>query len=249
VFNRLKKHQAADKSASDQALTARFEAEMPDAAFMEARRAYLESTGPAVVDRARLFVALVIVGSIAVIEAIALTTLIPLKELEPYVIKVDSKGNVQNDAAQHQRAADYTPERPVLEREIYEKFVERLYAINADYPKVVQDGHIKAYAYTRGRAITEWKDFLAREQPYQRQAAQPGLIRTTELRTISFREDGKLVLVRFATSERSAERPTAIVREWLMTLQFVRQQSTDRDELRRNPLGIYITHFEIAEER
>lgn len=221
---------------------------MPDAAFMAARRAYLESTGPAVVDRARLFVICVLLGAVAVIEGVALCSLIPLKEVEPYVIKVDQKGNVQNEGTQHQRAADYTPERPVLERELFQ-FIDRLYAINADYPKVVQDGHIRAYSYTRGRAITEWKDFLAKEQPYQRQATQPGLIRTTELRTISFREDGKLVLVRFATSERSAERTVPIVREWLMTLQFVRQQPTDRDELRRNPLGIYITHFEIVEER
>jgi len=248
VFKRLLNRRSGDQPGSDQDLTAKFEAEMPDAAFIAARRAYLESTGPAVVDRARLFVGLVFVGVIALTEAIALANLIPLKTTEPYVIKVDPKGNVARQDVEPQRAADYTPDRPVLERELYE-FVERLHAINADYPKVVQDGHIRAYAYTRGRAISEWKAFLAKEQPYQRQATQPGLIRTTELRTISFREDGKLVLVRFATLERSAERTVPITREWLMTLQFVRQQPSDRDELRRNPLGIYITHFEIVEER
>jgi type IV secretory pathway TrbF-like protein len=248
VFKSPLQRRAADPKDSEKAVMAAFERDMPEAAFLQARREYLEATGPAAVDRARLFVAVVLVSIVAIAEGIALWALIPLKTTEPYVIPVDSKGNIGKQAVEVQRAAEYTPERPVLERELYE-FVERLYAINADYPKVVQDGHIKAYAYTRGRAITEWKDFLAREQPYQRQAAHQGLIRTVEHRTTSFREDGRLVLIRFATLERSTDRPVPITREWLMTLQFVRQQPKDEVELRRNPLGIYITHFEIVEER
>ena len=34
-----------------------------------------------------------------------------------------------------------------------------------------------------------------------------------------------------------------------MTVQFVREQPTATEELDVNPLGIYITNFEVVEER
>jgi type IV secretory pathway TrbF-like protein len=147
-----------------------------------------------------------------------------------------------------QRAVSYTPERPVLERELFQ-FVERLFAINADYPRLVQDGHLAAYAYTRGRATTEFRNFLEQEKTYLRQKTHRGLIRTVERKTISFREDGGLVLIRFRSAERTQEKPAPLNRDLLLTLQFVREQSRDRAEIEINPLGLYITHFEIAEER
>jgi type IV secretory pathway TrbF-like protein len=160
----------------------------------------------------------------------------------------ESRGLVEKSSSQARPAVAYTPDRPILEREIF-TFVERLYSINADYPKLVMDGHVDAYAYTRGRASTEFKAFLDTEQPYQRQTKTPGLIRTIEKKTISFREDGKLVLVRFRTNERDTNRTVPISRDWLITLQFQREQPLEREELDRNPLGLYITHFEIGEER
>ena len=58
-----------------------------------------------------------------------------------------------------------------------------------------------------------------------------------------------MVLIRYRTSERSDERPVPVLRDWLMTVQFVREQPTATEELDVNPLGIYITNFEVVEER
>jgi type IV secretory pathway component VirB8 len=226
-----------------------FEADMPDVAFVRARNEYMDSVGRAVVDRARFFVIAVTLGCICSLLVIALIVLLPLKSVEPYVVAVDaSRGLVGASATSVQRAASYTPERPVLERELFQ-FVERLYAINADYPRVVQDGHLAAYAYTRGRATTEFRNFLELEKTYLRQKTHRGLVRTIERKTISFREDGGLVLIRFRSSERTQERPVPLTRDLLLTLQFVREQSRDRTEIDSNPLGLYVTHFEIVEER
>lgn len=237
------------KKAGQRELQADFEAGMPDAAFVEAKNEYYNSVGQPVVDRARLFVVCVLLLVIVLGLVAAIIRMAPLKTTAPYVILVDeAHGVVAKSAGQVRPAAEYTPDRPVLEREIY-SFVDRLYSLNADYPKVVVDGHIAAYAYTRGRATTEFKAFLDAEQPYQRQTKTPGLIRTTEKKTISFREDGKLVLIRFRTNERDSNRTVPISRDWLMTLQFVREQPAEAKELDSNPLGLYITHFEIVEER
>lgn len=245
IFGRSNK----PKSKSVQQLGNAFEDEMPDAAFAKARNQYYDSVGRAVVDRARLFVICVLLLVIVVVQSFAFFRMIPLKTTEPYVIAInDANGGVAKAAGEVRRAVDYTPERPVLERELFQ-FVERLYAINADYPKLVQDGHVAAYAYTRNRATAEFKAFMDSEQPYQRQKTTKGLIRNVERNTISFREDGKLVLIRFKTLERSEDRSVPVMRDWLMTLQFLREQPSTPAELDLNPLGMYITNFEVVEER
>ena len=179
----------------------------------------------------------------------AMFVMLPLKTVQPYVAVVNSEtGQVGRALGDVKQAGEYEPGRAVIERELFE-FVRRVYAINADYPKVARDAHYSAFAYTRGRASQEFKDFMDKEQPYQRQTTTKGLIRTVERRTISFQGDGKLVLIRFRTSERSEDRPVPIVRDHLMTVQFLREQPTEQEELEKNPLGIYISHFEITEER
>lgn len=222
---------------------------MPDAAFAMAREEFYASVGRPAVAQARLFIGLMAAMLIVIIQGLVIYRLLPLKTTEAYVLAVDSsKGTVGPAAGEVRRASDYTPERPVLERELLQ-FVERLYAMNADYPKIVQDGQVAAYSYTRSRAAEEFKAFIDVEQPYQRQKATPGLIRKVEKKTISFQEDGKLVLIRYRTLERSVERPTPISRDWLMTLQFLRDQPTIQEILDVNPLGIFVTHFEIVEEK
>lgn len=229
-------------------MQAEFERQMPDTAFQKAKNEYYASMGTPVVDRARLFVLCCVLGVGNMILGGVLWSMMPLKSTEPWVISVDAKGGVtsKNDAIQ--RAVEYMPERPVMERELFQ-FVERLYTINADYPRGVQQGHVLAYAYTKGRAAIEFREFIDKEQPYQRQKTTKGLVRTVEKKTISFQEDGKLVLIRFRTLERSDERPTAIAHDYLMTIQFTREQPNTPEELDKNPLGVLITHFEIVEER
>ncbi|ABD71941.1 Type IV secretory pathway component VirB8-like (plasmid) [Rhodoferax ferrireducens T118] len=243
------KRAAKTQVQSNNQLANAFEDAMPDAAFAKARNEYYDSVGQPVVDRARLFVICILLLVIVVVLSFAFLWMIPLKTTEPYVIAIDdTNGRVSKAAGEVKRAVEYTPDRPVLERELFQ-FVERLYAINADYPKLVQDGHVAAYAYTRNRASNEFRSFMDVEQPYQRQKTTKGLIRKAERKTISFREDGKLVLIRFRTSERSEDRPVPVGRDWVMTLQFAREQPTTPQELDLNPLGMYITHFEIGEER
>lgn len=228
---------------------AAFEAEIPDAALMRARNEYFDSIGQPVIDKARFFVLSLVLGILAIILGAIVLYMLPLKTTEPYVIYVDKdRGLISKGLGEVTKAVEYTPERPVLERELYQ-FVERLYALNAEYSKVIRDGHNLAYAYTRGRAVEVFRAFMDTDQPYQRMKTTRGLVRNIERKTISFREDGKLVLIRFKTIERTEDRPVPVVRDWLMTLQFERKQPTEREEIERNPLGIYITHFETVEER
>lgn len=226
-----------------------FEENAPAPAFMKAREAYYDAVGRVAVDRARLFILAALFGTLALVEGLVILQLVPLKTTEPFVIAYDkSSGMVGRAAAEITPARVYNPERPVIERELF-SFVERLYAINADYPKIVKDGHVAAYAYTRGRASDEFRAFIGTEQPYERQAKIKGLTRMVEKKTMSFKEDGKLVLLRFRAIERSDEASNPATKDLVITIQFTREQPIDPAELEVNPLGIYIKHFEIVEDR
>lgn len=241
--NRVKSKESSNRTREE------FEGATPDVAFERARNEYMTANGRPIVDRSRYFVLATLMSLVSLVLAIALWQLFPLKSVEPYTIGVDaSRGLVGRADVQVMPANQYTPERPVVERELFQ-FISKLYALNAEYPKTVKDGHVQAYAYTRGRATQEFKSFIDSDQPYQRMTKTPGLVRFAERGTFNFREDGKLVLIRYRTSERDINRPVAISRDWVMALQFERIQPTEKAELDVNPLGIYITHFEISEER
>lgn len=226
-----------------------FEQEMPDVAFVKARRAYFESVGQPVVDRARYFVLCVVLGAVVLALAWAIVQMMPLKEVRPWVVKVDEvRGQVELDKDAASSVVNYEPGRAVLERELF-TFVQQLWSINADAPELSEVGHKEAYLRTRGKATSEFRDFMSREQVYQRIKTTPGLVRSVERRTISFQGGGEVALVRFDTVERTRAQPQAIRRQWLMLVQFRQIALTDAAEIEANPLGLFITHFEISEER
>ena len=142
----------AGKPMSAAQVSAAFDSAAPPTHFAQAREEYYASVGKPAVDRGRLFV-ITVLALVAVVGAVAtLFAVLPLKTVEPYVVVVDgASGYVGRALGETQKAVDYTPERPVIERELFE-FVRRLYMVNADYPKVAREAHYAAYAYTRGRA-------------------------------------------------------------------------------------------------
>ena len=226
-----------------------FEAALPDAALATARQAYLDTTGQPHVNSARLFVITLLVGFIAVIEGIALVKLPSENTVQPYVVFVNKEAaEVSTGRSVVVPAAQYEPEVSVVDRELF-TFVKNMFALNADALPVVLQAHQEAYSYTRDRATAELRDFIdKREAAYQRMKTTPGLIRTVVKKTISHRPDAPVVLIRFTAVERSRGQVEGIPRDYLIAVTYVRSQPTKKEELDRNPLGIYITHFDIQEE-
>lgn len=238
----------SDTGQSASAAVAAYEAEQPDTALYKARKMFMDAMGDAHVSASRSFVLAMIFAVIAVIEAFAIKSMIPLKQMVPYVLKVEEKsGDVQHDREAAIPAAQYEPDASVIDRDLFD-FVKNLYAMNADAIPIITEMQNKAYAYTRERATAEFTDFIKKDQVYQRMAKTPGLVRTVKKTTMSHRPDAPVVLIRFTSTERTKATPEGITRNWVMQVTYVRVQPTDKDELDRNPLGIYLTNFDIQEE-
>lgn len=242
---------APDPRASKSAAAAEraFAQDVPEVAFVRARQEFFEAFGGPVVERARYFVLCVTLGLVIVALAFAISAMLPLKTVQPWVVKVDdTRGTVVLDKGAADHVPNYTPGRAVLERELFD-FVHKLWAINADYPALTKQGHFEAYSRTRDRAVQEFKEFIERERVYARINAEPGLVRAVERRSVAFRSEQGIAHVRFVTTERSRSTLEPVKREWIMLVQFAQRDVTTPEEIEKNPLGLYITHFETNEER
>jgi type IV secretion system protein VirB8 len=238
-----------DSGTSAPAAVAAYEAALPDTALTQARKLFMDSMGDAHVSASRSFWCAMVFGVLALVEAFALKGMLPLKQTIPYVIKVEEKaGDTHTDRAAAIPAAQYDPAVTVIDRDLL-NFVKALYAMNAEaVPLILQQQQMEGLAFTRDRATAEFKEFVNKEQVYQRMAKTPGLVRTVEKKTLSHRPDAPVVLIRYSTIERTKAAPEGIVRNWVMAVTYARTQPSDKDEIDRNPLGIYVTNFDIQEE-
>jgi type IV secretory pathway TrbF-like protein len=237
------------KAASLKSVEAAFAGETPDTGLQRTRDQFMDRSGFPAVTSARYFVLCLMQGLVIAGLVLAIIRMLPLKEVQPWVIPVNNiSGEIKSDRSVAVVAKDYTPERAVLDRELF-TFVRNLYGLNSDARGVVEENHVKAYHYTRDRASAEFKEWMEKGKPYQRMGATPGLVRTVERKTITYRDDAKVALIRFSSSERNSAQVAPIVTNWVMQITWIRVQPTTPEELEVNPLGLYITHFEIQEER
>lgn len=223
--------------------------DLPDTAYIGARNEFYEAVGSPVVQRARFFVLLAIAMAVLGIMAVTIWSLFPLKTIQTVFVKVDEKSRT----AEIDRNAAVRPTisaipRPVLERELND-WIKALWSVNGDYPSLTKEMQEAAYIKTRNRATKEYLEFLKREQIYARIKHEPGLIRTVEPKTTTFRAEDGVAMIRFGTLERTRAQPDAKRREWLMLLQYKLEPPTKAEDVEKNPLGLYLFHFEITEER
>ncbi len=226
-----------------------YEEALPDAALHAARNEYFDITGQPHVNSARMFLIAVLAIVVAIVEGIALAKLPSENAVKPYVVFVNKDASeVSTGRAAVMPAEKYEPEVGIIDRELF-NFVKNMYTLNADAMPVAIQAHKDAYAFTRDRATAELRDFIdKREQAYQRMKTTPGLIRTVVKKTMTHRSDAPVVLIRFTALERSRGQVEGIPRNYVMQVSYVRTQPMTKEQLELNPLGIYITHFDIQEE-
>jgi len=219
----------------------------PLTAYESARRTYFDATGEPVVRAQQFFVATVGMGALLLLAIVALILLLPLKRVEPWVIAVREDGAVSTGAAAAVPLRDWTPSRAVLDRELNE-WVRALMAVNAEYPKIVEADQRRAFARARRAAVDQFREYIAKTDPYGRMRSDRTLLRTVQRNTVTYREAG-FALVRVTTTERGSGLQTPQTKRWLVTLSYEFTPPSSTDELGDNPLGLYITQFEVEEER
>lgn len=176
--------------------------------------------------------------SFVVIMSLALILQSLSSRITPYVVEVSESGSVR---AVGNATENYTPSDAQIAYQLSD-FIKNMRSIAID-PVVVRENWLKAYAYVTDRGALVLNEYARDHDPFERIGEHSIAVEVTSVvrasdtsfqvkwREITY-ENGSLV---------KSETYTAI-----LTLIF--QQPKTTDQLRKNPLGIYVHGFNWSKD-
>lgn len=211
----------------------------PLTAFERARIEWFERYGCAIVERNRMFVGWVLTTAALLAACLALVVLMPLKTVEPFVVRVADNGSAVADRA---AAQAYRPGR--AERTYFvSRWVQQVLTID---PYLTERQLAEAYRMTSGLATQQMLDWMKNDRPVERLKKDTALHRSVSIITVAPLDDGVLQ-VRVRTETRSLE-SQARVKTLQVTVHYAIVPPRTEAEIIQNPIGLYVTRFNIAEE-
>ncbi|MEJ8838097.1 type IV secretion system protein [Ramlibacter sp. AN1133] len=215
----------------------------PASLYQQAEGKFAEIYGSALVSANRSF--LVACGCIIVALAsiASVATILPLKEVRPWVVEVNPASGVVNKPVQIDRI---DPSTAVVKSELA-RWAEAVYAIDP-----LRSGEALRWANARSadKAVAQFAEFRARERIYERMRSEPDMVREAKVAAVDVSRKGT-AFIYVITSERvGAGGPEpARSRRMRVTLNYRLLPPTQEAELLANPLGLYVTFFSDTEER
>jgi type IV secretory pathway component VirB8 len=189
----------------------------------------------------RLAVAAIASSVAALMVSGALFSLFPLKQNIPYIIETHTDGSVS--VPEQTEAAKYNPSTETLNFFI-SRWVADAFAIN-QY-STVQSLDPRARALLRGEnAIKMYDDFVKKDGKFKTLVDDPTLIRDVEVVSvtpIAGIKNGVIADVKLITrknGEKSEERK-------LITIYYEIGALSDRNDIKLNPIGLFITDFKVG---
>lgn len=201
-------------------------------------RKQFERGGETKVHNNRMFVIACIQGIAIILLAIAVYSLFPLKTVETQLVHSEAGGRL---VAEGQAVGNWTPDHDNIAYFI-NKWADSVFDINA---ATIQRTIRESAEFTIGNATQQLKDLRIKDNPLVLLKSNPNLIRSYEFITINFYESD-VALLRFKTITRSNDTVKEVT--YAMRVTFVRVKPTTRQQIVRNPGGLFIKSFNLTEE-
>jgi type IV secretory pathway TrbF-like protein len=212
----------------------------PLTAYQQAENKFFEIYGSAKVESARWFIAAVSALFVIGLLGIAIWRMLPLKEVVPYSVVVNRDTGA---VAQVVEAARFNPDDNVRSY-FLTKWVEKARTLD---PYLTQANLKEAYSFTRDKAIQEFTEYVDQEKPVQQLMQDRTLTRTVKFNAVNPGRESNIAFIRVIEETRSGTgSPT--VKRFMFTIHYAITPAKTVEEMRQNPIGIYITHFVKSEE-
>ncbi|MEP0189667.1 MAG: VirB8/TrbF family protein [Erythrobacter sp.] len=187
----------------------------------------------------RAWIIAIIAAIIALIEAVALVFLIPLKTVEPYTILVDRQtGNVETLAPLN--GQQVTPD-DALTRSMLVQYVTARESFSIDS---VQDDFRKVSLWSDNATQQLYAEAMGAENPQSPLVSLPErALLKTEIKSVSNLADDR-AMVRFTTTRRDPGAASQSSQHWVSVISY-RFSSAEMSEEDRyvNPLGFQVTRY------
>lgn len=215
----------------------------PPSVYEQAEAKFAEIYGSSMVSANRSF--LVAFGCILLASASIATvaTVLPLKEVRPWVVEVNPTTGVVNKPVQIDRI---DPNTAVIKSELA-RWAEAVYMID---PLRSSEALRWANARTADKAVAQFAEFRAREKIYERMRTEPDMVREAKVAAVDVSRKGT-AFIYVTTSERVGAGAAAPekTKRMRVTLNYRLVPPTQEADLLTNPLGLYVTFFSDIEER
>lgn len=193
----------------------------------------------------RAWIAASIAAAIALLEAVALVTLLPLKTVEPYTLLVDRQtGNVE--ALAPLDAATISPDAALTRSFLVQYVIAR----ESLFPDNLQDDYRKVTLWTTGEERKRYINLMQPGNPQSPLASLPnGSSIKVEIRSISSLAANRS-LVRFTTIQTDRSGAPLPPQYWasIIDYSFTNAEMSEADRL-VNPLGFQVSRYRRDAER
>jgi len=239
LFSRSPNPQFEDVSPED----IRKQSNTPVSTLGDGAQQFAEIYGAAMVNSSRFFVISVASVVLAITAVATLAFLLPLKEVTPYVIEVNSGSGLVNKPIE---VTKVSPNIAVVKAELA-RWAEAVYTID---PLRTNDFFKYANVRSRGKAVAQFAEFREREQVFVRLQREAGLVREVQVSSVDASQTG-VAFIFLKTLERTGSQSVdaSRVKRYRLTLHYQIDPPREESALLANPLGLYVIFFNEAEER
>ena len=214
----------------------------PTSVFSDGEREFAEIYGSSKVSSARMFILAMGCIIFAVVAAAALMTVMPLKDIRPWLVEVSPNGVVGKPI----EVQKITPNTAVIKAELA-RWADAVYTID---PLRTTDLYKYANARSKDKAIGQFTEFRVRERTFERMQKEPSLVREVKVTSVDASQPG-VAFVFLTTVERTTKEVASSeqVKSVRLTLHYELDAPKSEAELLDNPLGLYVSFFNEAEEK
>lgn len=215
----------------------------PPSVYSDAARNFAEIWGSSKVEAARWF--LVALGCIvlAICALITTATVLPLKEVRPWVVEVNPTSGVVNRPVEVQRI---DLNLAVIKAELA-RWAEAVYRID---PLRSSELLRWANARTADKAVGQFGEFRSRERIFERINREPEMVREAKVTAVDVSQKGTAFIFLTTTERVAATTPAPEkTKKYRVTINYRLVPATQERDLLANPLGLFVTFFADTEER
>ena len=204
------------------------------------KKEYFERGSKAVIEKNRWFVIAILLGAGLVGSVFAMLAMLPLKTVDTVIVRQADTGRLVADTSV---GGTWEPDQDATAY-FLNQWLGDVYSINAS---TIRKTQASAAEMVTGLAVAQLSDLYHKENPILALSQNPLIFRDREFISINFIKSDT-ALIRYRLTTRLDATHPADVRSYAMTITFVKIKPSTREDVMRNPGGIFITNFSNSEE-
>jgi len=197
-----------------------------------------ERWGGAVVESNRWFLGFILMCVICAVQLYAITAMLPLKTIVPWMVTVKDTGKVDGTPVE---SINFTPDENA-KRYFLKEWVTKVFTLDR---YLTEKYLIESYNLVRGQGSEEFRRFIEDNKPLIALRSDPSLVQNITIRSVSFIQDSA-ALIRIRVETRNSQ--GLKYADKLVTAHFSVIPPKTEAEIYANPIGLYITHFAVSED-